>query len=157
GLQYSGTVTFKTKANAAPSAKAGGPYTIDEGSALHLNGSGSSDPEADALTYTWDVDGNGTFGDATGVQPTLTWAQLAALGLDGPADRTVSVRVSDGTNPAAVATATLHIDNVEPTAKLDAPASAVEGSQIAVSTSGAADASPGDAAYLRYAFDTDGD
>ena len=39
---------------------------------VQLNGSASTDPDGDALTYSWDIDGNGTFGDATGKTPTVT-------------------------------------------------------------------------------------
>lgn len=42
--------------------------------AVKLNGSASSDPDGDTLTYSWDMDGNGTFGDATGRTPTVTYA-----------------------------------------------------------------------------------
>ncbi len=42
--------------------------------AVRLNGSASSDPDGDTLTYSWDTDGNGTFGDATGRTPTVTYA-----------------------------------------------------------------------------------
>ena len=41
---------------------------------MQLNGSASSDPDGDSLTYSWDTDGNGTFGDATGPAPTVTYA-----------------------------------------------------------------------------------
>lgn len=41
--------------------------------AVRLNGSASSDPDGDSLTYSWDTDGNGTFGDATGRTPTVTY------------------------------------------------------------------------------------
>jgi hypothetical protein len=87
--RYAGT-------NANPIANTGGPYAITEGQSLVLNGGSSSDPEGQQLTYTWDVNGDSVFGDATGVNPTLTWSQLQALGItDGPTTRNVSVRVSD--------------------------------------------------------------
>ena len=84
--------------NLSPVANAGGPYSIAEGSALLLNGSSSYDPDPlDTLTYSWDVNGDGVFGDAIGVSPILTWTQLQVLGInDGP--RTVPnvrVRVDD--------------------------------------------------------------
>ena len=45
-----------------------------------LDGSGSSDPESDTLTYSWDLNDDGLFDDATGANPTLTWAHLESLG-----------------------------------------------------------------------------
>ena len=57
--------------NQAPTANAGGPYTANEGSSLTLSGSGT-DANGDPLTYTWDINGDGTYGDATGASPTLT-------------------------------------------------------------------------------------
>jgi len=41
--------------------------------AVQLNGAGSSDPDGDTLSYSWDTDGNGSFGDATGQTPTVTY------------------------------------------------------------------------------------
>jgi PKD repeat protein len=91
----------------------GGPYTIDEGSPLHLSGSASRSIGTAGLRYNWDLYNDGTI-DATGPSPTLTPAQLAALGLaDGP--RTVPVRlaVGGGLNTATSFT-TLTVNNVNP-------------------------------------------
>ena len=105
------------QSNQPPSANAGGPYMIAEGDSLSLNAAGSTDPDHDPLTYSWDVNGDGVFGDASGVIPTLTWAQLQALGInDGP--RTVSnlrVRIDDGhAHVVDSPVTTLTVTNVAP-------------------------------------------
>ena len=78
--------------NAPPTARAGGPYTVAEGGSVTLDGSASTDPEqvANTLTYAWDLDNDGQYDDATGVAPTFS-----AAGIDGPATRTVGLRVTD--------------------------------------------------------------
>ncbi|WP_137846351.1 M23 family metallopeptidase [Microbacterium sp. 2FI] len=39
--------------NTAPTADAGGPYAVDEGSTVQLDGTGSSDPENAILSFSW--------------------------------------------------------------------------------------------------------
>jgi titin len=106
-----------------PSASAGGPYTNSEGNSITLDASGSSDPAGGSLAYSWDVNGDGVFGDATGVNPTLTWSQLNALGIkDGPASFNVQVMVTNSQGGSAISPATtLTVNNVAPTASLVAP------------------------------------
>ncbi len=71
--------------NRGPAASAGGPYTAFVNSPLTFDGGGSSDPDGDALAYSW------IFGDGmTGVGPTPAHT-YTALGLYG-----VAVTVSDG-------------------------------------------------------------
>ena len=134
---------------------------IDEGGSLSLNGSGSSDPDPlDTLTYSWDVNGDGTFGDASGVSPTLTWSQLQALGInDGP--RTVAnvrVRVDDGHGHVVDSpVTTLTVNNVAPTATLSGvPSTAIVGQTITASLTSPLEPSSADvAAGLRYVFTVD--
>jgi hypothetical protein len=103
--------------NEPPLAEAGGPYMIDVGDDLLLDGSVSSDPNTGAgdsiVSYEWDLDDDGQFDDATGVQPAISWATIVAMGLNYPANpstglpnNTISLRVTDSfgatdTNPAA--------------------------------------------------------
>jgi hypothetical protein len=79
-----------------PTADAGGPYTIQQGQSLTLDASGSTDPQGLPLTYTWDVNGNGVFGEATGVSPTVSWTHLQSLGISAAGSPyEVEVRVHD--------------------------------------------------------------
>jgi hypothetical protein len=58
---------------AIPAARAPA-YTGRVGQPIQLDGTASFDPENDAITdYSWDTDGNGTYGDATGPTPSVTF------------------------------------------------------------------------------------
>jgi hypothetical protein len=104
---------------AIPIASAGGPYIISEGNSLPLNGGGSYDPARGPLTYSWDVNGDGVFGDATGVTPTLTWSQLEALAInDGPATFQVSVKVTNAQGNSTISPATTLTVNDTPVSNL---------------------------------------
>jgi hypothetical protein len=132
---------------------AGGPYTIAEGQTLILSGS-ATDPERDPLTFAWMV--NGHANAATGTGPTLTWAQLQALGIDdGPGSFAIQLSVSDPTNPAVTANTTLTLNNTSPTGTLNLPAVADQAEAFTVSLTGASDSSAADtAAGFRYSFAT---
>ena len=142
--------------NTPPMADAGGPYAIAEGDGLTLDAADSTDPDSDFLTYSWDVNGDGVFGDATGVAPALTWTQLRALGLDGPNSYSVAVRVADGHgNVDTSAPATLTVANTAPTATLTNNGPVFNDEPVTVRFINPYDLSSADmAAGLRYAFAT---
>src|SRR5207237_223761 len=108
---------------------AGGPYTMTEGGSLTLDGSGSTSPDGSPLTYSWDVNGDGIFDDATGVQPTLTWSQLVALGItQGPSTFQIRLEVDDGSDhPIISSPVTLAVNDAPVTAILSGPVSINEG------------------------------
>lgn len=80
-----------------PVANAGGPYTVREGTSVALTAAGSFDPTGPTLaSYSWDVNGDNVFGDATGISPNLSWSQLTALGITSTSVNVpVRVRVTD--------------------------------------------------------------
>ncbi|MEJ0098426.1 MAG: PKD domain-containing protein [Pseudomonadota bacterium] len=57
------------RSNTAPIAKAGGPYTVERGQTLRLDGTGSSDADGDTLSYRWYLFSPGTSGPVPLLMP----------------------------------------------------------------------------------------
>ena len=96
--------------NTAPSADAGNSYSIMEGTDLVLDASGSSDADGDSLSYAWDLDNDGTYDDATGVNPTVTWETLSELEyVIGVGSFSIGLEVNDGKGGTDIAIASLTI------------------------------------------------
>lgn len=131
----SGVAFEVTVENVPPSADAGGPYTVDEGSSVTLTGTGD-DPAgaADPLSFAWDLDDDAAF-DVAGPSPTLSAS-------DGPATRTVTLRVADDDGGADVDTATVRVRNVAPSLRADADSVTVDEGETATVTGTVSD--PGD-------------
>ncbi len=54
---------------------------------VNFDGSGSSDPDGDPITYSWDLNGDGVFGDSTVAKPSYTYTQAGSY--------TVKLKVTD--------------------------------------------------------------
>jgi uncharacterized delta-60 repeat protein len=115
-----------------PTASAGGPYRVNEGSRITLSGSGSA-TGAGIVDYQWDLnyDGSTFTVDAMGQNATFSAAALI-----GPSTRTIALRVVDSSNNiSAVSTATVSVDGVAPVPRITGPARIAEGSQYTVALS----------------------
>ena len=128
--------------NDPPTANAGGPYSVNEGSSVLVTATGS-DPESGPLTFAWDLDNNGTF-ETPGQSVTFSAATL-----DGPGSHTIKVQVTDNGGLSTVAQTTVDVLNVAPT--VDVPAVAAEpsikGSAATASATFNDPAGVGDAPY----------
>ncbi len=143
-------------ANQPPTANAGGPYSGNEGAAIMLDGSGSSDSDGTIAGYQWSL---GTFttpstgscsfvsGTSTGVSPSVICTDNGSL--------TVSLTVTDDDGAASTpAQATVTVGNVAPTATFSAESPVDEGSTFLLELTSPFDPSSVDtAAGLQYAFD----
>ena len=66
-------VVFLVRVNRAPVARAGDDLTVEPGAPARLDGSGSSDPDGDILTFAWTqtLGSRVTLSDATDVRPSF--------------------------------------------------------------------------------------
>ncbi|NTU86317.1 MAG: hypothetical protein HGA45_44480, partial [Chloroflexales bacterium] len=101
----SGALPFSIVApNHAPTADAGGPYTVLVGQSLTLSGA-ASDPDGDPLTYAWDLDGDGSF-ESPGQRVTFS-----AAGRRADTTQAVALRACDPDSACAQATTTVSIES----------------------------------------------
>jgi PKD repeat protein len=116
-------------------ADAGGPYTVGEGQALTLDGSGSSG--GTITDYAWDF-GDGTAG--SGITTTHTYN-------DGPAQFSVKLVVTDDQGQTASDTTQVTVNNLPPVVNAGGPYTCMVGETIPL-TGACDDPGPVDATSL---------
>jgi glucose/arabinose dehydrogenase/PKD repeat protein len=78
-----------------------------------FDGTTSSDADGDALTYAWDLDGDGAFDDATAATASFTYTQ--------PATYTATLRVTDPSGASGTSSVTITAGNTPPVPVIDSP------------------------------------
>jgi glucose/arabinose dehydrogenase len=103
-----------TAANQPPTARISAkPTTGNAPLTVAFDGSGSADPEGGPLTYSWDLNGDGTFGDATGPTTSYTYTSNGIY--------TASLRVTDNQSASGTASVKITVGNTAPVAVIDTP------------------------------------
>ena len=92
----------------APLIEFEGPYTVDEGGDVSITVS-VTDEEGDPVTFSWDLDGDETYGERMG-EATVT---IAGSETDGPSVLRFAVQASDGSHTSS-RTRRVAITNVAP-------------------------------------------
>ncbi len=125
----------------AATADIGGPYSGDEGTLIALSGAGSSG----ATLYEWDLDNDGQYDDAVGVNPNFNATDNGVF--------TIGLRINGVGGPTDSTTVT--VNNVAPTASISGTTAIYRGETVTF-TLNAVDASPVDQAGL-FDFEIDWD
>lgn len=141
------TVTVTT-INRAPAADAGPDQTAQVGALVTLNGSGSSDPDGNALTYAWAFQSRpagslAALSGPTSVGPTFT--------IDRPGTYVVRLVVNDGSVSSAPDTVVVSTVNSAPVANAGPDQSALVTQIVTLNGSGSSDVD-GDALTFSWAF-----
>jgi hypothetical protein len=128
-------VTVK-QVNKAPNANAGLDKAINQNSLGTLDGSASSDPDGDALTYKWTAPSGITLSSTTAVKPTFTSPNVASN-----TDYTFTLVVNDGkvnSSPDAVIITVRHV-NIAPVVNAGPDQTVNESTVVTLDGSGSSD------------------
>ena len=106
-------ITYNTNHNPVAVAKAS-PTSGAPPLTVAFDGSGSSDPDGNPLTYAWDLNGDGAYDDSTVPQPSYTYTTAGV--------HTASLKVTDSGSASATASITINVGNTAPTAIINTPA-----------------------------------
>jgi hypothetical protein len=96
--------------NSAPNANAGSNQSVNENTLVTLDGSGSTDPDSDALTYLWTAPSGITLSSETVAKPTFTAPEV-----DSDQTYTFDLVVNDGKVNSSVSQVTVTVKNISST------------------------------------------
>ena len=126
GVYVLNNIALTVHYNDAPTAVAAAASGA-EGSAITMDGSGSSDPDGSVVAWDWDCDNNGSYETTSGTAlgGTCTFADDGTF--------TVGLQVTDDGAATGTTTTTVTVSNVAPTASVVLPNGANEGTLLSFS------------------------
>ncbi len=84
---------------------------------VNFDGFGSSDADGDKLSYSWDLNGDGTYGDSVAARPSHTYTS--------PGVYRASLRVTDTHGASSTDTVAISVGNTPPTPTITTPLSSL--------------------------------
>ncbi|MFP4136688.1 MAG: PKD domain-containing protein [Candidatus Acetothermia bacterium] len=135
--------------NTGPTAKMTAPGSVDAGEEFQLDGSDSEDCEGGISSYSWDLNGDGNYDDASG--------EVATHTVDEAGEVEVGLKVEDDYGETDTATQTVEIEgetNEAPEADPGGGYYCRSGEEITLDGSGSSDP---DGTIASYEWDLDGD
>jgi hypothetical protein len=132
-------VVNNVESNQAPVTDAGADQTVDEGTIVALNGTGSSDPDGDAVTYSW-LQINGTLVQLD--DPISPTPSFAAPSVDSSgATLTFELTVTDNDDLTSTDTVNVIVQNVNqpPVADAGPDQTVDEGTVVTLNGAGSTD------------------
>ncbi len=141
------TDTATITVDGAPTADAGGPYSVGQTVALTVDGSGSSDAEGAIASYAWDCTTDGVI-DAAGPSATATCTYGSVQ------TATLTLVVTDSAGQTATTTTTVTVTNAAPTANAAGPYTGTKNVPVALNGSLSTDS---DGTLTSYAWDCTND
>jgi PKD repeat protein len=153
------TATGSVRVNAPPTARIvfatvdaqpGQAFDVPlVGQQVAFAGTTSSDPEGPIATYSWDLDGDGNFGDATGPVALATYATAG--------EKTVRLRVTDGDGATNDASVMFRVNRPPVASFTFAPATPAPGAVVRFTSTSTDPDGPQDIVGLAWDLNGDGD
>ena len=141
------TVSISTE-NSPPIANAGPPQTVPLNSVVNLDGSGSSDPDLNPITYLWSIVSKPAGSTTVLLNPTRVNPGFLA---DKAGSYTIQLIVNDGTVSSTPATVVITTQNSIPVANAGSDQSVVVGATVQLNGSASIDAD-GDPLTYSWSF-----
>lgn len=143
-----------------PVARLGGSGTLTAGNNLSLHTSGTTAPSGRTIvSYSWDLDGDGTFGDGSYTASSLNipWATMASnYGFEPGGSYVVAVKVTDNMGASDVATFAVNVRHTSlPEARIGGDATISAGNSLSLNAFGSND--PDGGSITAYTWDLDDD